>query len=119
VFENKSESLAPRSVFVTRIIYSILTSLLVIVLSLGLGTWGYHVLGNLEWIDALLDAAMILTGMGPVHPLSTSAGKLFAVFYCLYSGVVFLSLMAIILAPIYHRFLHKFHIDEEEPASSG
>lgn len=119
MFESKSESLAPRSVFLTRVFYSFLMSLLVVTLSLGLGTWGYHAFGGLEWIDALLDASMILTGMGPIHPLQTTAGKLFAVFYCLFSGIVFLSLMAIILAPIYHRFLHKFHLDEEERAGNN
>jgi hypothetical protein len=119
VFENKSESLAPRRVFLTRVFYSLLISLLIVFLSLGLGTWGYRIFGHLPWIDALLNAAMILTGMGPVDPMKSAGGKLFATFYCLFSGIVFLSLMAIILAPIYHRFLHKFHLDEEEPVSSG
>jgi hypothetical protein len=88
-------------------------------MSLGLGSWGYHFFGGLGWTDALLNAAMILTGMGPVDPMKSEGGKLFAVFYCLFSGIVFLSLMAIILAPIYHRFLHTFHLDEEEASSSA
>lgn len=74
--------------------------------------------GGLAWIDALLNAAMILTGTGPVDPMKTSGGKLFATFYCLFSGIVFLSLMAIILAPIYHRAMHRFHMDEEGPPPS-
>jgi hypothetical protein len=116
MFEHKAESLAPKSVFYTRVFLSFLTSLLVIALSLGLGTWGYHVFGNLTWIDALLNAAMILTGMGPVDPMKSVAGKLFATFYCLFSGIIFLTMMAIILAPIYHRFLHRFHLAEESEA---
>ena len=119
MFENRWDSLAPRSVFLTRLFYSVLMSLVIVALSLGIGTWGYHVVGGLDWIDALLNAAMILTGMGPVDPMKSTAGKLFATFYCLFSGIAFLSLMAIILAPIYHRFLHKFHLDEEERADDG
>lgn len=69
---------------------------------------------ELTWIDSLLNAAMILTGMGPVDPMKSMAGKLFATFYCLFSGLVFLSLMAIILAPNYHRFLHTFHLAEDD-----
>jgi hypothetical protein len=113
VFEKKWESIAPRRVFFTRVFFSSLMSLAVVVLSLAFGTWGYHYFAGLGWTDALLNAAMILTGMGPVDPMRSEAGKLFAVAYCLFSGIVFLSLMAIILTPIYHRFLHKFHLDEE------
>lgn len=114
MFENKNDPLAPKHVFVTRVVFSVLISLLVILLSLGIGTFGYHFFGKLTWIDSLLNAAMILTGMGPVDPMKSVGGKLFATFYCLFSGIVFLSLMAIILAPIYHRFLHSFHLAEED-----
>jgi len=117
MLEKKWEPLAPTSVFLARLSYSVLISAGVVALSLGLGTWGYHFFGDLTWIDALLNAAMILTGMGPVDRMETIPGKLFATFYCLYSGIVFLSLMAILLAPIYHRFLHKFHLEEEERMS--
>ncbi len=113
MFESKTESLAPRHVFLTRVIVSCLISFGVVAVSLGGGAWGYHAFGGLPWLDALLNAAMILTGMGPVDPLPSAAGKLFATFYCLFSGIMFLTLMAIILAPIYHRFLHRFHLDEE------
>lgn len=119
MFESKRERVAPWSVFVVRMLYSLAMSLAVIALSLGIGTWGYHVFGGLEWIDALLNAAMILTGMGPVNPMLTTGGKLFAVFYCLFSGIVFLSLMAIILAPVYHRFLHTFHLEVDEETAGG
>jgi len=68
----------------------------------------------LTWIDALLNAAMILTGMGPVNPMVSVAGKLFATFYALYSGIVFLAATAILLAPVIHRMMHKFHVPDEE-----
>ncbi|HEX4143566.1 MAG TPA: hypothetical protein VHY91_08540 [Pirellulales bacterium] len=119
MFEHHRQPLASMTVFLLRIFYSFLMTLFVIALSLGLGTWGYHSLGGLEWIDALLNASMILTGMGPVNPMQTSAGKLFATFYCLFSGIVFLTMMAIMLAPAYHRFMHRFHLEEEASASDS
>lgn len=118
MFESRWQPLATRRVFFTRVLNSFLATLAVIAISLGFGAWGYHVFGGLPWIDALLNAAMILTGMGPVDPMESSGGKLFATFYCLFSGIVFLSLMAIILAPIYHRAMHRFHMDEEGPPPS-
>lgn len=114
MFESKNDPVASQPVFIARIAISVLISLLVIAASLGVGTLGYHVFGDLTWIDSLLNAAMILTGMGPVDPMKSVAGKLFATFYCLFSGLVFLSLMAIILTPIYHRFLHTFHLAEQD-----
>ena len=117
MFENKSDSLAPKHVFVTRVVSSFLIAFAVVGVSLSLGTMGYHVFGELEWIDALLNASMILAGMGPVDPMNSVGGKLFATFYCLFSGIVFLTLMAIILAPIYHRFLHNFHFVDADDAS--
>jgi hypothetical protein len=89
-------------------------TLLIISASLAMGMAGYHFLGGLPWIDALLNSAMILTGMGPVDPMQTTGGKLFATFYALYSGVAFLSMTAVLLAPIIHRAMHKFHLDAEE-----
>ncbi len=79
--------------------------------SLGLGVLGYHLLGGLSWLDALVNASMILTGMGPVNVVATVAGKLFASFYALFSGVAFLTIVAVLLAPVVHRFLHRFHLD--------
>jgi hypothetical protein len=74
---------------------------------------GYHSFARLGWIDSILNASMILTGMGPVDPMTTTAAKLFASAYALFSGVVFLSAMGIILTPIFHRVLHAFHMDED------
>jgi hypothetical protein len=112
--ERKHQPLASRRVFYGRLARSFLLTLAVVAVSLALGTAGYHYLGGCDGIDALLNAAMILTGMGPVTPMQTTAGKLFATFYALYSGIAFLSLVAILLAPIYHRFIHQFHLEEKE-----
>lgn len=111
--EGKYQPLAPLQVFYSRVVQCFLITLVIVAFSLALGTVGYHYFGDLDWLDALLNASMILTGMGPVTPMTTPAGKLFSVFYCLFSGIAFLSLVAILMAPIYHRFIHRFHLDEE------
>lgn len=82
-----------------------------VVVSLAVGMCGYHFLEKLPWIDALLNASMILGGMGPVDPVKTDAGKIFASFYALYSGLAIISVAGLLLAPVVHRFLHKFHVD--------
>jgi hypothetical protein len=79
--------------------------------SLTAGAAGYHFLESIPWLDAFLNAAMILTGMGPVDHVNSDAGKFFAICYSLFSGVVFLSAVAVMLAPIVHRFLHRLHLD--------
>ena len=73
-----------------------------------------HYLGRLPWIDALLNATMILTGMGPVDPMRSTPGKLFSMFYALFSGIAFLTIMAVLLAPVIHRALHKFHLPDSD-----
>jgi len=82
--------------------------------SLGLGLLGYHFIAGLNWVDSLLNAAMILTGMGPVDALTSDAAKLFASAYALFSGVVFITATGILIAPIFHRVLHRFHIEERD-----
>jgi hypothetical protein len=82
--------------------------------ALGIGVIGYHSLGGLPWIDALVNASMILGGMGPVGELNSDSAKLFASFYALFSGLVFISVIGIVLAPAAHRALHLFHLDEED-----
>ena len=82
--------------------------------SLGLGILGYHFIAGLRWVDSLLDASMILAGMGPVSPLTSDAAKVFASGYALFSGVVFISATGILLSPIFHRVLHRFHIEERD-----
>lgn len=113
MYEHHKQPLLPFSLFVRRLIKSFLIALGFIALSLLLGAAGYHYTEGLSWLDATLNASMILAGMGPVDVLRTSAGKLFATFYALYSGIAFLTTAAILLAPIVHRFLHKFHAQDE------
>ncbi len=87
--------------------------------SLGLGMAGYHVFERLPWLDAFLNAAMLLGGMGPVDVPRTSAGKFFAGCYALYAGLVFLVVAATLLAPVLHRLLHRFHWEgADEPGGT-
>lgn len=90
-----------------------------IVAAVAIGTIGYHVTARLPWVDSFLNASMILGGMGPVDKLETTPAKLFASFYALFSGLVFIALMGIVLAPWAHRVLHKFHMDEDEGATNA
>ena len=82
--------------------------------SLGVGVLGYHFIAGLNWVDALLNAAMILSGMGPVNTLDSDAAKLFASAYALFSGVAFITTTGILIAPVFHRVLHRFHIEEND-----
>ena len=100
-----------RKHFFKNLTKSFITGFVMILVSLGIGGLGYHFYGNLDWLSAFLNASMILTGMGPVDPMISPAGKLFAIFYSLFSGVTFLIIAGIIFAPIYQRFLHKFHLN--------
>ena len=112
VYEHRSEPLLPLRRFIRRQIDHVLIGLGIISVSLGLGVAGYHFFENLSWIDALLNASMILGGMGPVNPIRTAAGKIFASFYALYSGIIFLVVVGIMMAPILHRLLHRLHLSE-------
>ena len=119
MYERRHQALLTRRAFARRLARSFAVSLLIVVFSLSMGSAGYHLFGRLAWIDALLNAAMILTGMGPVDPMTSTAGKLFASFYALYSGIAFLTMMAVLLAPILHRFLHTFHLAESDDAGAA
>ena len=114
---NKSyRPLPPRAHFYRRLARSIAIGVVLILVSLFIGMWGYHGFEGMPWLDAFLNASMILAGMGPVGDLHTSAGKLFAGCYAIFSGVLFLSMAAVIMAPIVHRFLHRMHLDiQSEP----
>ena len=114
MFEHKKTPLLSRSQYVQRIIRNFLWSAVIVFISLLIGMIGYHFIAGLGWIDALLNSSMILTGMGPVDPMPNDASKLFASFYALFSGVAFLTTMTIILAPVVHRFMHKFHLEDEK-----
>jgi hypothetical protein len=103
--------LPSRRDYVARVARSLAIGSGIVAVSLGIGVLGYHGLAGLSWIDALLNAAMILTGMGPVNEITTTRGKLFATCYALFSGIVFLSVAALVFAPVMHRFLHRFHLE--------
>jgi hypothetical protein len=106
--------LLSRTELAKRLAKNALLGLGLIVVSLAIGVVGYHETARLGWIDALLNASMILTGMGPVDALPSDAAKLFASFYALFSGVAFLSIVAVLMAPLVHRFLHRFHLEVAE-----
>jgi hypothetical protein len=103
--------LAPRAVYLRHLGRNAAIFVAGVALSLWLGAAGYHEFEHLPWLDATLNAAMILAGMGPVSPLTTAGGKLFGIVYALFSGVVFLSLIAVLLAPVLRRLLHRLHVD--------
>jgi hypothetical protein len=113
MYEHHTKPLLPRKVYYQRLARHAALGFTVIVISLSIGMIGYHFLEKLAWIDAFLNAAMILSGMGPVATLQTDAGKLFAGFYALYSGIALITILGIIFAPVIHRFLHKFHLEDE------
>jgi len=96
-----------------RLIACLGIAILLIAGALILGVAGYHGIAGLSWIDALLNASMILGGMGPVNSLTSDGAKIFASLYALFSGLVFIAVMGIILTPVVHRILHKFHIDDQ------
>lgn len=97
-----------------KMLKSILAGMAVVIFSIAIGMVGYHYFFNLGWVDSLYNASMILTGMGPVDRAPSDGGKIFASFYAIYSGVAFLTSVAVIISPLVHRFLHKFRIDVEE-----
>lgn len=115
MFEPHHQPLLPRARFLVRVLRNLLISGGIVLGSLLIGALGYHRFARLAWIDAVLNAAMILTGMGPVDPITTDAGKIFATAYALFSGVVFLTAVAVLFAPLVHRFVHRFHLDDEDP----
>jgi len=113
MFEHTSEPLLPRHVFLVRVLVFLAAALVLVGIALGVGVVGYHYLGDLPWIDALLNASMILGGMGPVDPIGSSAGKLFASFYALFSGLLFIGIASLLIAPFVHRVMHRMHLDDE------
>ena len=109
--EHKTQPLAPLRVFLQRVWRNFLITLVIVAFSLALGTTGYHYVGGLPWLDGLLNSAMILTGMGPVDRMDTPTAKLFAAFYALFSGLVFIGIAGVIVAPWIHRLFHWLHIE--------
>ena len=115
MFEHHTEPLASRAEFLRRLVRFGSFSLAIILVSLGIGILGYHFIVGLNWIDSLLNASMLLGGMGPIDTdLTSTASKLFASFYAIFSGVVFLVAIGILTTPVFHRFLHHFHLELDE-----
>lgn len=114
MYEHKTEPLLSRAAFMRRIFGHIAVAAVLVLGSLLLGMTGYVTLENLHWLDAFVDAAMLLGGMGPVHIPVTTAGKLLAGCYALYCGLVFLVAVGLVFAPLLHRVLHRLHLDRDD-----
>ena len=113
MYERKHDPLLPAAKFKRRLVHHAVIAMGIVTGSLAMGVIGFHFLSGLAWIDALLNAAMLLGGMGPVGDLQdwSAAGKIFASFYALYSGIIFLIVAGLLFAPVIHRFLHRFHLE--------
>ena len=114
MFERRHQDIAPAPVFIKRLALCFGMALALILAALCLGIAGYHWIAGLPWIDALLNASMILGGMGPVDTLTSTGGKVFASAYALFSGLVFIAVMGVVFSPLLHRMLHKFHMDDKD-----
>ncbi len=114
MFEHHTKHLLPRKEFYRRVAHHAALGVVVIIVSLGIGMAGYHTFEKLPWIDAFVNAAMILSGMGPLSTLQTDGGKIFAGCYAIFSGIALISILGIMFAPVIHRFLHKFHLEDKE-----
>ena len=114
MYEHRSEELLSPQAFRRRLVRHGLFAVLLVFGSLLLGSIGFHVFGSQAWIDALLNSAMLLGGMGPVGDLGQTAGKLFATVYALYAGLVFLIVAGVLFAPVFHRVVHKLHMDLDD-----
>jgi hypothetical protein len=111
-FEGKHQPLLATTLYYNRLLRNLAVGAAVILLFLGIGILGYHHTCQFSWLDSLLNASMILSGMGPTAPITTDAGKWFASVYALVSGIVFITTIGIILAPIAHRIFHRFHLED-------
>ncbi|MFB3880758.1 MAG: hypothetical protein ACE149_05815 [Armatimonadota bacterium] len=114
MYERRHEPLLPLVGFVWRMVWHSAVAFGLLGVGLGAGVLGYHLTEGLPWLDSFLNASMILGGMGPVNELHTHAGKVFAGCYALFSGLFFLVVVAVLLAPAVHRYAHRFHLAEED-----
>ena len=113
MYEHRKKKLLSRADVTKRVALHVRFALAVVTVVLGIGVAGYHYLAHIGWIDALLNASMILGGMGPVTPLETNAAKIFASFYALFCGLVFVGVASLLVAPFFHRLMHSLHIEEK------
>ncbi|WP_020471307.1 hypothetical protein [Zavarzinella formosa] len=113
-FETKHQPVISRRAFLNRMGRNLGAAFLFIAVSLSAGMCGYHFLEDMAWIDSFANASMILSGMGPLAPMNTYGGKLFAGFYALYSGLAVILIAGLILAPVLHRVLHRFHVEMDK-----
>ena len=112
IYEHKNEPIADTSVFYRRILVNFSWSLFILSICLFIGIFGYKFLGPMSWIDAVHNASMILGGMGPVVTIETFGGKIFSSFYALFSGIVFITNIGVLIAPIAHRFFHQMNLED-------
>ena len=111
MFEHKSSPVLSRQAFIARMGRCAGLSAAIAAVTLGIGMWGYHFFENMPWVDSFANASMILAGMGPLGNLNTTGGKIFAGCYALFCGLIFCTILALLIAPIFHRCLHKFHLE--------
>lgn len=111
-FEHKTKPLLPKSNFLWRTFRYSIYALILVLFSVGIGTLGYHFIGLLGWVDAFFNACMILAGVGPIAPMPTDGAKIFSSFYALFSGTAFFSIIAVLLSPVVHRFLHVLNRED-------
>lgn len=112
MYERHNQALIPTRAFIRRVIVHASVASLILLVSLGIGVLGYHGFEKFPWVDSLLNASMILGGMGPVNQVLTTGGKIFASLYALFSGMVFLVVAGLLVAPVAHRILHRMHLDK-------
>lgn len=117
MLESKYQRLAPVSVYRKRLRKSLFTGIVILFICLFIGILGYHFAAGIPWLDALHNASMILSGMGPVVEIKSTGGKWFSSFYALFSGVVFITNIGLMLTPSIHRFFHKMHLKTEDDKS--
>ena len=114
MFEHRKQPLAPKTTFYQRILKCILIALLIMAICLVIGVSGYHYIAGADWIDAIHNSSMILSGMGPVIEITTVNGKIFSSAYALFSGIVFITNVGVILAPVVHRIVHRLHLGDND-----
>ena len=111
MYEHRTHRLLPWPQFLRRALRHVLIALAIVGAADGMGKIGYHTLGGLEWLDSFLNASMILGGMGPVDRMCTTSAKWFAALYALFSGLAFIAVIGVVLAPWAHRLMHRIHLE--------